>query len=632
MHMMNWLPNPLEFRKRLKVALLIDDLNERLENLTQLAQSQLSFMETIQLDNALQGMVGDTEFSIPRIRLAVLASCTIDHLLPAIRVAGLRHRMHISTYAGPFGQYRQELLDPTSGLHKFDPEIVLFSLTAREAIAGVPVSASNDDAEHAVSNSLDELSGLWQVARQKFDAAIIQQSFLDISEPLFGSFDQLVPGTPARLIACLNERLSSATSEEGVMLLDVARASARSGIDAWFDVTRWLQGKIEIAPQAAPLYGDLVARLIGAQRGLSKKCLVLDLDNTLWAGVIGDDGLDGIVLGEGSAVGEAHLALQRYALSLRERGIILAVCSKNEQETAEAVFTDHPEMAIKRADIAAFVANWNDKAENLKIIAEQLNIGLDSLVFADDNPVERARIRESLPMVAVPELPTDPSHYVRCIADAGYFESVGFTVEDQQRAGQYAANASREALHIESQSMDDFLRGLDMYVTFGPVTSVDLPRATQLVNKTNQFNTTTRRYTAEEMSRLAADPDDIMLHFRLADRFGDNGMVSIVIMCRDPVDADVLNINSWVMSCRVFGRQLENEVMNIAVQRAKDQGFKRLRADYIPTKKNGVIKDLYEKLDFSCAEKSHSESGASRWTLDLDDYSIRTTFITHKAQ
>jgi FkbH-like protein len=416
------------------------------------------------------------------------------------------------------------------------------------------------------------------------------------------------------------------------MMLDIARASTRSGIDAWFDITRWLQGKIEIAPQAASLYGELVVRLIGAQRGTSKKCLVLDLDNTLWGGVVGDDGLDGIVLGQGSAVGEAHLALQRFALSLRERGIILAVCSKNEQEIAEAVFADHPEMLIKRSDIAAFVANWNDKAENLKIIADQLNIGLDSLVFADDNPVERARIRESLPMVAVPELSADPAHYVRCIADAGYFESVGFTAEDQQRAGQYAANASREALHTDAHSMDDFLRGLDMYVSCGPVTSVDLPRATQLINKTNQFNTTTRRYTAEEMSKLAADPDNIMLHFRLIDRFGDNGVVSIMIMCRDPVDADVLNINNWVMSCRVFGRQLEDEVMNIAVQKAKDERFKRMSADYIPTQKNGVIKGLYEKLEFSRAEKSRSDSGAIRWTLDLDDYSFRTTFITHKAQ
>jgi len=280
MHMMNWLPNPLEFRKRLKVAFLIDDPKERLENFTELAQSQLNFLETIQLDNALQGIADDTEGSIPRIRLALLASCTIDHLLPAIRVAGLRHRLHISTYAGQFGQYRQELLDSSSGLHRFDPDIVLFSLTAREAIAGVSVAASNDEVELAVSNYLDELRGLWQVACQKFDVAIIQQSFLDISEPLFGSFDQLVPGTPVRLIACLNDRLARATSADGVMLLDIARASTRSGIDAWFDVTRWLQGKIEIAPQAASLYGDLVARLIGAQRGTSKKCLVLDLDNT----------------------------------------------------------------------------------------------------------------------------------------------------------------------------------------------------------------------------------------------------------------------------------------------------------------------------------------------------------------
>ena len=277
------------------------------------------------------------------------------------------------------------------------------------------------------------MRSLWQKAREIFNATIIQQTFIDVTEPLFGSYDRFVPGAPARLVARLNDRLSEAAAQDDVLLLDVARASERDGIDAWFDTGRWLQGKLEIAPQAAPLYGDMVARVLAAQRGLSKKCLVLDLDNTLWGGVIGDDGIEGIVLGEGSAAGEAHLALQRYAKQLKERGVILAVCSKNDPAIAEAVFHEHPEMLLRRSDIAAFLANWDDKTENLKAIAARLNIGIDSLVFVDDNPVERARIRQSLPMIAVPELPDDAAQYVRCLADAGYFEAVAFTSEDRHR-------------------------------------------------------------------------------------------------------------------------------------------------------------------------------------------------------
>jgi HAD superfamily phosphatase (TIGR01681 family) len=282
--------------------------------------------------------------------------------------------------------------------------------------------------------------------RERSDALVVQQTFIDVTEPLFGSYDRMVPGAPSRVIARLNDQLCEAASANRVLILDVAGATGRDGIDAWFDTGRWLQGKLEIAPHAAPLYGDMLGRLLAAQRGQSKKCLVLDLDNTLWGGVVGDDGLDGIVLGEGTAIGEAHLALQRYAKQLKERGIILAVCSKNETEVAEAVFRDHPEMLLQRADIAAFFANWNDKAENLRAIAARLNIGLDSLVFVDDNPAERARIRQSLPMVAVPELPEDATQYVRRIAEASYFEAVAFTSEDRDRAEQYAANAKRDAL------------------------------------------------------------------------------------------------------------------------------------------------------------------------------------------
>jgi FkbH-like protein len=625
--MMTWLPIPSDFRGDLRAALETPEPAHRLEKLAALAQHRLGFLETIQLDRALGHIPAESATGFVRVRLALLGSSTVDHLAPAIRIAGLRRRLLIDVHVGSYGQYRQEFTDSASPLYRFAPQIVLFSLTAREAVAGVPVTATVAEADAIIARTVEDHRVLWRKARETFRAAVIQQSFLDVSEPLFGSYDQFVPGTPARIISRLNERLLEAAAMDTVSLLDIARSSERDGIEVWFDTARWLQARMEIAPQAAPLYGELVARIVAAQCGLSKKCLVLDLDNTLWGGVIGDDGIDGIVLGEGTPSGEAHLALQRYAWQLKERGIILAVCSKNDPATAEAVFRDHPEMLLKRSDIAAFVANWSDKAENLKDIAARLNIGMDSLVLVDDNPAERARIRSSLPMVAVPELPDDPAHYVRCIADAGYFESVAFTSEDRQRAEQYAANAERDALLGLSESMDSFLRGLKMSVVSGPFMPVDLARVTQLINKTNQFNPTTRRYTAEEIAALAVAPKAITLQFRLLDRFGDNGLVSAMILRPDPGQSNALVIDSWVMSCRVFGRQLELQAMNIAVETARLRGARAIYADYIPTKKNGVIVDLYLSLGFNRVNGPSPSEGATRWALDVAEYVTRQTYI-----
>jgi FkbH-like protein len=620
--MMSWLPIAPDFRRDLRGALDATKPTDCLENLASLASFRLGFLETIQLDRGF-GRLGLKEAPgfLP-VRLAVLASSTIDHLLPAIRVAGLRRRLLINVHAGAYGQYRQDLLDPTSSLHQFAPQTTLFSLTAREALAAVPLTATATEVDEAIARLIGELRSLWRKAREHSNAAIIQQSFVDVTEPLFGSYDRLVAGAPARIVARLNDELCEAAAQDGVLLLDIGRATERDGIDAWFDAGRWFQGKLEIAPQAAPLYGDMVVRILAAQRGLSKKCLVLDLDNTLWGGVVGDDGLDGIVLGEGSAVGEAHLALQRYAKQLNERGVILAVCSKNDSRIAEAVFHEHPEMVLRRSDIAAFVANWDDKVENLKIIASRLNIGIDSLVFVDDNPVERARVRQSLPMIAVPELPEDAAQYVRCLAEAGYFEAIAFTSEDRHRADQYAANVEREALLASAQSMDDFLRGLNMSVVFGPFMAVDHARITQLINKTNQFNTTTRRYSSEEIANLVNLPTALTLQFRLLDRIGDNGLVSTMILRRASDDEDVLEIENWVMSCRVFGRQLEFEAMNIAVETARQCGAKAFIADYIATPKNHIINALYPSLGFAALNGS-----TTRWLLNLEDYVAQNTHI-----
>jgi FkbH-like protein len=625
--MMSWLPIAADFRGDLRAAFDNAEPVDCLENLAALAAYRLGFLETLQLDRAYSRLGLKEAPGFLPMRLAVLASSTVDHLLPAIRVAGLRRRLLIDVQSGEYGQYRQDLLDPASALHQFTPQAILFSLTPREAISSIPLTATAAEVEETIARLIEELRSFWQKAREICNGVILQQTFLDITEPLFGSYDRFVPGAPSRIAARLNDRLCEAAGQDGVLLLDVARASERDGIDAWFDAGRWLQGKLEIAPQAAPVYGDMVVRILAAQGGLSKKCLVLDLDNTLWGGVIGDDGIEGIVLGEGSAVGEAHLALQYYAKQLKERGVILAVCSKNEAAIAEAVFDDHPEMLLRRSDIAAFLANWDDKTENLKAIATGLNIGIDSLVFVDDNPVERARIRQSLPMVAVPELPEDTAQYVRCLADAGYFEAVAFTSEDRDRAQQYAANAERDALLKSTQSMDEFLRGLKMSVRFGPFMAVDQPRVVQLINKTNQFNTTTRRYTSEEIAYITDLPDALTLQFRLFDRIGDNGLVSTMILRPTHDHQDVLEIENWVMSCRVFGRQLEFEAMNIVVEAARQRGARALVADYIATAKNNVISALYPSLGFVAVNQTAPPSGATRWFLDLADYTMRDTHI-----
>ncbi|MBL8538584.1 MAG: HAD family hydrolase [Hyphomonadaceae bacterium] len=620
---MKWLPEAgPDFREHLAAALQAASDGERLNRLSQLARTQLSHLQIIQLDSALSKIVTSEGFE--RVKLALLGSATMDHLAPALRIAGLRWGVRFEVYVAPYGQYRQELHHPDGALSRFAPDNIVLQLSAKELVGAIPLASSKIVADDAVATVCRDVSGLWGLARERFGATVIQQSVLDLNASLFGNHDAIVEGAPRRLVSRVNAALQDACAEAGVLWLDIERAAAQDGLDRWFDPLRWLQAKMEISPNAAARFGELVARLVAAQRGKSKKCLVLDLDNTLWGGVIGDDGVDGIKLGEGSGVGEAHLALQRYAKKLSERGVLLAVCSKNDAAIAEAAFRHHPEMALARDDFAAFYANWDDKASNLQAIARDLNIGLDSLVFVDDNPAERARVRGALPTVAVPELPADPAHYVRTLSDGGYFESIALTQEDIDRSSHYAANRARQAVLTASNDMDAFLQQLDMTVAFGPVTPLTLTRVVQLINKTNQFNTNTARRTETEIEALAADPRALTLQLRLRDKFGDNGIVSALTLVPAQGEPEVLEIANWVMSCRVFGRNLEHETLNILVEAALAHGARRLRGAYIPTPKNGVIRDLFSTLGF---ELAGAHADASIWELALADYTPRQTFI-----
>jgi FkbH-like protein len=371
------------------------------------------------------------------------------------------------------------------------------------------------------------------------------------------------------------------------------------------------------------LYGDLVARILAAKQGRSYKCLVLDLDNTIWGGVVGDDGVEGIVLGQGSALGEAYVAFQQYARELSRRGVILAVCSKNDEASALEPFDRHPEMVLKRADIASFAANWSDKANNIRAIAQELNVGLDSLVFIDDSPFERDLVRRELPMVAVPEVVDDPTYFATTIADAGYFEALSVTDEDRERTNQYRDNRDREISRASATDLDSYLRSLDMRLHQRRFDRVGLRRVVQLINRSNQFNLTTRRYTEDEVRAVMDDPGAFGLQLRLIDRFGDNGVIAIVIG-RLQGDGD-LYIDTWLMSCRVLGRQVEQATLILIAQEAERLGAHRLIGHYIPSKKNGMVENHYAKLGFTVIDTD--SAGESHNLLDLKSFTPADTFI-----
>jgi FkbH-like protein len=625
--LLHWLPKPRDVKAEILSANASDG-DDRLARYLQIAEQRLDYFACMQLDRALRQAFPEGHAVLTRIRLALLADMTVEHLIPAIRVAGLRRRIGIDTYVGGFGQLRQELEDQNSGLHAFQPDVVLFAPDPRKEFASLPLGTTPEDVSLCLGRWIEELRGLWHIARDDLGATILQETCINAAPPVFGDYDAQVPAAPATLAARWNDVLRNSAGRESVILLDVARTSERLGTSRWVDVARWHQAKQVIAPEMAPLYGDLVARLLAAQRGMGRKCLVLDLDNTLWGGVVGDDGINGIILGQGNAVGEAHAAFQRYAKSLTERGVILAVCSKNNPEIVETVFRDHPEMVLTRNDIAAFAVNWTDKPANLREIAKNLNIGLDSLVFFDDNPFEREMVRRALPMVAVPEVPEDCARYVQCLSEAGYFEALSFTDEDRKRVRSYAANAERERMRGEASNTGEFLRGLDMRLKAGPFAPVDIPRVTQLINKTNQFNVTTKRYSQHEVTALASEPHALTLQARLTDRLGDNGLISVVILRNGTDDPGTLTVDTWLMSCRVLGRGVEQELNNLVVEAAVKRGAERIIAMYQPTPKNALVRDLFANLGYRPA--GANGQGATFWELQVSDYQPHQTHIVRE--
>jgi FkbH-like protein len=547
-------------------------------------------------------------------RLAVLSNSTVDLIVPALVASAARHGIALEIIQPAYDQVAQEALTPDSRVNSAKPDAVLFALDYR----ALPLKLSLGDgasASQTVQGTIGYLQSLRDGIKSNSNAVCIFQNFAAPVETLFGSLDRALPGTLKNLIDGINRDLANMTIGSGDVLFDVAGVAETVGLANWHDPQLWNMAKFPFSDQMVPLYAEHVARLVAAIRGKSRKVLVLDLDNTVWGGVIGDDGLEGIKIAQGDAVGEAHLAVQRMALDLRSRGIVLAVSSKNTDEIARLPFEKHPEMLLKLDHIAVFQANWNDKATNIQAIAEELSVGLDSLVFVDDNPVERGLVRKLLPQVAVPELPEEPAYYARTLAAAGYFDAVAFAGEDLKRADFYQDNARRADLQRQVGGVDAYLASLDMTITFQPFDATGRARIVQLINKSNQFNLTTRRYTDPEVLVAETDPEVFTLQVRLADIFGDNGMIGVVI-CR-PAESGVWEIDTWLMSCRVLGRKVENMVLREILQHAREAGIGTLRGVFRPTERNKLVVDHYAKLGFTKA--GEDAGGVTVWEMAVAD-------------
>jgi len=634
-----WLTEPPEWRDRLRALRAqiagVHDPAIAWREAMALAKAPLDFQRTVALDQALQFGLGPDAVRAPSgdrhaVRLAILSTSTTGRLGAAIRVACLRRGLACTLYEPDYGQGLQELNDPQSGLYRFAPTAVLFATDARTAIGGLAPVAQADEAHSERQAFVARLTRAWRRARDAWSCQVIQQTCLPLFPSLLGENEHLLAASPAHFIAQLNADLRLAAGEAGVDILGVDAHAAQDGMAVWHDAALWFGAKQEISATAAPLYGDLVARVVAARRGLSAKGLVLDLDNTIWGGVVGDDGVAGLVLGPGSAAGEAYLSLQAYAKALAARGVVLAVCSKNDEAVARSAFAQHPEMLLRLDDIAWFAANWQDKATNLRAIAKGLNLGLDSLVFVDDNPAERDLVRRELPMVSTPELPEDPALVPQCLADAGYFEAVTVTEEDRARSGLYRSNAVRAELEAQATDLESYLADLQMRLSWAPFDPINLPRIVQLINKTNQFNLTARRMTQAQVADLIAAPDVLTLQFRLRDRFGDNGIIAVVIAhaVADAAPPASYRIDTWLMSCRVLGRGVESATLNVVAAQALVRGAGRLIGVYRPTERNGMVAEHYAKLGFKpCEAPDLTEEGGFVGALDLDDFTPRPTPI-----
>lgn len=558
--------------------------------------------------------------ALPQYSLAVLGDCATQHLATALRGYGVSVGIRLNVFDADYDQIDAQVMAPDSELYHFAPQGVLLQMCTeklQEAFYDRPPEARASFAEDTYAR----IRQIWSRIGSRIPATVLQCNFPLIDDGVFGQFGNKTEQSFLFQQRKLNYLLMQGCQEaKNTFLIDLDALQTALGRSTFADPKLYYVAKMPISLAALPAAAKLVVDVVRSLQGAVKKCLVLDLDNTLWGGVIGDDGLSGIQIGE-LGTGHAFSDFQKWLKELKNRGILLTVCSKNNEDTAKEPFEKHPEMVLRLEDFSMFVANWEDKARNIRTIQQALNIGMDSMVFLDDNPFERELVRTMIPEITVPELPEDPALYLQYLRGLDLFETASYSREDAGRTEQYREKAQRAAFEAAFQSYDDYLEALQMRASAAAFDPFHYPRIAQLTQRSNQFNLRTVRYTEAEIEALAQDDSRIGLYFTLKDKFGDHGLISVVVLEKQP--EDTLFISEWLMSCRVLKRGMEEFIVDKILSVAAQQGFRRVVGEYIPTPKNAMVKDLYEQLGFARLENG-------RFQAEVSGFPYHKTFITEE--
>ena len=562
--------------------------------------------------------------SLSPIRLAIVGDSATQLLCTALRGVGVERGYNIDMFEAEYNQVERQFMDPTSDLYQFDAGfIVVFQSTHK---LGEHHSSLSQEKQMMLADKrlqfVTDICNNPALAGKK----IIYFNYPEIEDTVFGSYANKVESSFTFQVRKLNFELMKLSQQfPNLFICDIAGLQNKLGRDQMFAANVYTSTEMVLSIDALPYVASRVMDIVSAIKGQFKKCLILDLDNTVWGGVIGDDGLEGIQLGHGLGIGKAFTEFQMWVKKLKQRGIIICVASKNNGDTAKEPFEKHPDMVLKLDDIAVFQANWETKVDNIRTIQQILNIGFDSMVFLDDNPFERNMVRENIPAITVPELPEDPAEYLEYLYSLNLFETASYSNLDKDRTKQYQVEAQRVSLSKSFTNEADFLKSLNMVSVVSGFTKFNTPRVAQLSQRSNQFNLRTIRYTDADIGAFAKDPNVIDLSFTLEDKFGDNGLIAVVIM--KPLDKETLFVDTWFMSCRVLKRGMENFTLNTMVEKAKAAGYKRIIGEYLPTPKNKMVKDHYNDLGFIKIEGIE----AARYVLDVESYQHRDCYIETKA-
>lgn len=553
-------------------------------------------------------------------KVALLGDTATQLLAVAIKAMGYHIKYDIDLFEAEFNQIEQQVMDPTSYLHCFGADYTIVFQSTHKLLEKHSMMSSLEQ-----STLADERLNFIQTLCNSISGRIIYYNYPEIEDTIFGSYANKISSSFTYQLRKLNfELMNLAQHNPNLFICDIAGLQNKFGRNMMFTTNVYVNTEMVLSLDILPHVASRTMDIVRAAEGQIKKCLILDLDNTIWGGLVGDDGWENIQVGHGLGIGKAFTEFQQWIKKLRERGIIIAVCSKNDEDKAKEPFEKNPEMVLKLDDIAVFVANWNNKADNILAIQRILNIGFDSMVFLDDNPFERNMVRENIPEITVPELPDDPSEYLEFLYSLNLFETVSYSNADTDRTKQYQVEAQRVSIQNNFTNESDFLKSLDMISAVNSFNTFSIPRVAQLSQRSNQFNLRTTRYTEAEIEALSKNKQYVDLSFTLVDKFGDNGLICVVILKKQ--DPETLFIDTWFMSCRVLKRGMENFTLNTIVAYAKTNGFKHIIGEYLPTTKNKMVEEHYPNLGF----QRIANTATSQFVLDVETYKDRECYIITK--